>query len=181
VSSFAAFNGDIISSGTVSGVALAIASTAQVVAIDVQVAELSARDVSTAMEQYRTELSWYTTHTDIEKMEFYFRSSIQCRGVGHSVVEPIWAQMARSSVGGIPAAWVEQPVSGDYHDDSSPFPGYDAWFTQTGYGLTELTLFDAANMRAVDRGDGDYEAATSGATTWVTLEGNWPIIIDPYD
>lgn len=181
VSSFAAFGGDVISAGTISGVALAIASGTQVSAIDVQVAELSARDVSADVDQYLNELSWYTTHTDIEKLEFYFRSSAQCRGVNHSVVEPIWAQMARSSAGGTPAVWVEQPVSGDYHDDSSPFPGYDAWFVQTGYGLTELTLFDAENMRAVDRGDGDYEAATSGATTWVTLEGNWPIIIDPYD
>jgi hypothetical protein len=124
--------------------------------------------------------TWVFDNSDAASLEFYFRDEVGYRTTDFQICEPVWAQLARLSGAGVPSTWTEPTVvSTEGRPNSSPYPGITRWNTDEAFGQQDLTLFDPATMLAIDRGapgSSPYEDPAIAATTWVTLEGNWPII-----
>lgn len=135
---------------------------------------ISDRDLSSERTESLDEITWFVDNSDVEDLEFYFQTPASHLATDFEIVEPVWHQLARQSGQTMPT-WTETAVGTANHDDTAPFPGYDAWFTQNGYGKQDSSFFDPTTNTAVDR-DSSYETPALAATAWVTLNTNWPII-----
>lgn len=125
-----------------------------------------------------TQLFWLSNETDIELLEFYFRNTTLAAAVGFGIHEPTWHQLARGTGISLPR-WEEQAVNCEFgRNETAAFPGYQAWFTGTAYGLVPLTLYDINGHAANDRGS-IYETPSLGSVTFVNLEGYWPVVRNP--
>ena len=164
---------EVVAAGDLVGAGTAVVGSTALAAIAADVTEINDRDVSTAVADSLTDLTFLTDNTDVALLEFYFRGPANLLTTDYLIHEPVWAQIARGTTG-VPATWEETPVTGDAHDDSAPYPGLDVWFGVT-YGQRDPNLFDPLGMCAADRGAA-YENATLNETTWVTPDSNWPII-----
>jgi hypothetical protein len=166
-------NSDAVFGGIVTATEYCYLSAEQQDTLDSIGETIDGRDISTEIEDSLALVTWLPDNSDLAEMEFYFRAELSLRTTDFTIYEPFWAQIARLNDVAL-ETWQEDVVTGDSHDDSSPYPGLDIWRDQDSYGLQDLNLFDPAGMQAVDRG-ADYEDPTFADTEWVTLEGNWPI------
>lgn len=138
---------------------------------------ITERDLSDVLTDSLDELNFLADETDVLDLSFYFQTSTQNMADAFLVYEPLWHQQARLSSQSLPT-WSTNAVSEDLRGATSPFPGYAAWVSGTGYGLQDLNLFDTNNNRNEDRGS-DYETPAYADTDFVAFNDNWPVIANP--
>lgn len=92
---------------------------------------------------------------------------------GFSLPEPWWQQLA-GAAGASTSTWTEQALT--YQSRQlMPYPGNDKWTEDTMLQYN-LELFDAANGRERDRGEGTYEQFTAQQPTRTSPQGQFKTI-----
>jgi hypothetical protein len=169
--------GDLVVDGVVQLNDLQVVDAATLTRIATDNADITGRNLSTQVAQSLIELTWLINQSDIEQLEFYFRTPTLANTSDFKLHEPIWHQLARYTSLALPTVQ-KQTVTGDNHAVSASYPGYSVWFSDTAYGLQPLALYDPAACAAAARGAA-YETATLGTVSWVNLENLWPVVKAP--
>jgi hypothetical protein len=141
---------------------------------------ITTRDMVSTADLVETETQFLYTESDIENLEFSFRSSTVMQSTGFIAYEPVWHQMYR--LGNDPSVievWLEQDFEDDATNISNAYPGKEVWVADDCYGQVDLAIYDMSTGAAKDRGSAVYETPVVDGVTFVGFHNNWLVIRNP--